>query len=50
MIKKNLENNKKQGVTKILKNSFKYPFRTIDLKSKKGILGNMKYLPSFSKE
>ncbi len=42
--------NQKREMTKILKNTFRYPLKTVDLKSKKGVSGNMKYLPSFSKE
>ncbi len=42
--------NQKREITKILKNTFRYPLKTVDLKSKKGVSGNMKYLPSFSKE
>lgn len=49
-MKINQEKSKEIRFNKILKNTIKGNLKTIGLKSKKGILGNMKYLPSFSKE
>lgn len=37
-------------ITKILKNTLIPRLKTIGLKQKNGVIGNMKYLPSFSKE
>jgi hypothetical protein len=37
-------------LTKILKNILNIHLKSIRLKEKKGLIGNMKYLPSFSKE
>lgn len=51
---RNQEKSKKRDreirVTKILKNTLGVRLKTIGLKSKNGIIGNMRYLPSFSKE
>lgn len=51
---KNLENLKKREqklvLTKIIKNTLKVRTKILGLKSKHGQIGNMKYLPSFSKE
>ncbi len=41
---------KKYNLTKIFKNVLNRNSRTVNLRSKLGVIGNMKYLPAFSKE
>ena len=53
-MKRNQEKSKNKNreirLTKILRNTLGDRLKTIGLKSKNGMIGNMKYLPSFSKE
>ena len=52
-MKNNMRKSKKEQnirITKIVKNTLGVRLKTVNLKSRYGTIGNMKYLPSFSKE
>jgi hypothetical protein len=49
-MKNQLKKEDKIRLTKIVKNTLSLRLKTVNLKYKKGAIGNMKYFPSFSKE